>query len=381
MVGCLRQRQPHVAGELGRHRGAEAGRRVEARCPRPCRRSAAARRGAAPPGCARPPPPPGRRSRRAPGPSVTGVASMRWVRPAFTTSAWRAAWSCRVAARCSQRGQQLHAGLADRGDVDRRREHVVGRLRRVHLVVRVDRPARAARRRGWRSPRSCSCSSTCPTRSGRRRSGTGRPTGPGRPRRRRRGSPWPRPRPARPALGSRPTPAPLIDASAPISARSIRSARDGEVLHRPLRLGPPSGRRRHPHLPHRVVLDAELVSHHDPNLRCCSDDRPRLHRAAPARARRHPVPAAHHRGRDHGGGRRADVPRGGARGAHAAHAHGVPRHRPLAAPRPPAAAAARSSTTRRRRPTTASSPSTCSRTPTSPPAASCRCARTPAPPS
>ena len=62
---------------------------------------------------------------------------------------------------------------------------------------------------------------------------------------------------------------------------------DREVLDRPLRLGAPPGVGRHPHLPHRVVLDAELVSGHDPNLRCCFDDRPRLHRAPPPRPGRH----------------------------------------------------------------------------------------------
>ena len=44
--------------------------------------------------------------------------------------------------------------------------------------------------------------------------------------------------------------------------------RDGEVVDRPLRLGLPLGRRRHPHLPHGVVLDAEidLVARHGGNV-------------------------------------------------------------------------------------------------------------------
>src|SRR3546814_2629159 len=40
----------------------------------------------------------------------------------------------------AERGQEVVAGGAGRGDVDGRGEHVVGRLRRVDLVVGVDRP-------------------------------------------------------------------------------------------------------------------------------------------------------------------------------------------------------------------------------------------------
>ena len=63
-------------------------------------------------------------------------------------------------------------------------------------------------------------------------------------------------------------------------------------------------------------------------------------------------------------------------GAHPAHPAGHVRHRPLLAARSPRSSCGPSSTTPRPRPTTGSSPSTCSRTPTSPPAGSCRCART-----
>ena len=59
----------------------------------------------------------------------------------------------------------------------------------------------------------------------------------------------------------------------------------------------------------------------------------------------------------------------------------VHRHQSSAAPRASRAASSTSSRTRRRPITTSSSPTTFSRTPTSRPAACCRCARTPAPPS
>ena len=64
------------------------------------------------------------------------------------------------------------------------REDVVGRLAHVDVVVRVA----PRRRRGWRSPRWRSCSTRCPSRSGRRRSGTGRRVRPRRPPCRRRRS-------------------------------------------------------------------------------------------------------------------------------------------------------------------------------------------------
>ena len=53
--------------------------------------------------------------------------------------------------------------------------------------------------------------------------------------------------------------APLIDAERADQRPLDPEARDREVLDRPLGLGPPPGGGRHPHLAHRVVLDAELV--------------------------------------------------------------------------------------------------------------------------
>ena len=92
------------------------------------------------------------------------------------------------------------------------------------------------------------------------------------------------------------------------------------------------------------------------------------------------LPAAHHRGRAHGRrAGRAHVPRGRPRGAPAADRDGDARHRPLPAPGAPGPAAPDHRRPRAPATTTGSSRSTCSRTPTSRPAACCRCARTPAP--
>ena len=80
---------------------------------------------------------------------------------------------------CSQRRDQLFLDR-DRGrDVHRRRDHVVGALLHVDVVVGVDRLCRRARGRGsrwrgWRSPRWRSCWSRCRCRSGRCRRRTGR---------------------------------------------------------------------------------------------------------------------------------------------------------------------------------------------------------------
>ena len=77
----MRCREPrdHLAGE--------ALRRVDARCRPRCRRAGARTAAAASRAGARCRLRPATRSRRTPDPSVTGVASMRCVRPAFTTCA------------------------------------------------------------------------------------------------------------------------------------------------------------------------------------------------------------------------------------------------------------------------------------------------------
>ena len=107
-------------------------------------------------------------------PSMTGVASIRWVRPDFTTSANSSALARQAVAR-STRGRA--AG-------PRRPPSVAATWIAVGKVSLEDWLAltwslgctstpRAALP-GRRGPRSRSCSTTCPTRSGRRRSGTRR---------------------------------------------------------------------------------------------------------------------------------------------------------------------------------------------------------------
>ncbi len=109
------------------------------------------------------------------------------------------------------RGRQLERG----------RDRVVRALAAVDVVVRVDLPAaEPGARRGGRRPRSCSCWSRCRSRSGRRRSGTGR-------RARRR-----RPRAPRPAIAaatsasSRPS-SPFVSAAASLTSASARRKRRG----------------------------------------------------------------------------------------------------------------------------------------------------------
>ena len=113
--------------------------------------------------------------------------------------------------------------------------------------------------RAMRSPRWCSCCSTCRSRSGRCRSGTASSCAPsatssgGVVDRRR---PW-RCR-ARRAQRWPVAAAALISASARMWADSSALAGDREVLDRALGLGAPQRVARHPDLAHRVVLDPEL---------------------------------------------------------------------------------------------------------------------------
>ena len=158
----------------------------------------------------------------------------------------------RRARRRGGRGRAAGRGCAsDRGGhVDRRGEHVVGRLRGVHLVVRVHRLGRGARPRGGRSPRWRSCWWTCPSRSGTCRPGTGRPTA---------RRPPAAAAAAMAAATSRVDHAEVgvdlrgrrLDRAQRVDQRRLdRPARHGEVLDRPLRLrrptGPPPGTRTSP---------------------------------------------------------------------------------------------------------------------------------------
>jgi hypothetical protein len=69
---------------------------------------------------------------------VTGVASIRWVRPDFTTSANSSALAASEACSRLERGQQVRSPRLVGGEVHRGREHVVGGLPGVHVVVGVD---------------------------------------------------------------------------------------------------------------------------------------------------------------------------------------------------------------------------------------------------
>ena len=139
------------------------------------------------------------------------------------------------------RGRRSSRRRLDGGDVDRGREGVVARLAGVDVVVGVGLDAgRAWRAR--RAPRSCSCWSWCPSRSGRRRSGS---------------ASWccaaddlvgagsDRLRPARRLM--MPSSALILGGRLlhPGDRHDVRrlegGAADREVLHRPLGLGPPQG--------------------------------------------------------------------------------------------------------------------------------------------
>ena len=80
-------------------------------------------------------------------PSVSGVASCRWVRPTITTSRVRLGLGGeRVAQRVHRREQHVRH-LLDGGDVHDGRERVVRRLAVVDVVVRMDRASSSRRRR------------------------------------------------------------------------------------------------------------------------------------------------------------------------------------------------------------------------------------------
>ena len=81
----------------------------------------------------------GPRSRRTPGPRVSGTASIRWVRPILVMSAKATALSCSASRSAADRREEPVHDLLDRGDVHGGREGVVGRLRHVDVVVGVDR--------------------------------------------------------------------------------------------------------------------------------------------------------------------------------------------------------------------------------------------------
>ena len=180
-------------------------------------------------------------------PSITGVASIRWVRPDFTTSANSLGLAPPApCARWSSAGSRSSTTASVAATWIDGREGVVAGLAGVDVVVGVDVDA-GARRRGWRAPRSCSCWRRCRSRSGRRRSGTGR--------RARRatisaggglGSPRPARRRSTPSSALTVAAAALTRASAWMCSRLEGRAADREVLDRALGLRPPQGVARAP---------------------------------------------------------------------------------------------------------------------------------------
>ena len=107
--------------------------------------------------------------------NVSGIASIRWVRPVLVTLrqrlAARARWSC-AGASAPAAGASTAASCAE--------TWIAVGITSLELWPRLTwslgwilRPCRRARP-AWRSPRWRSCCSTCPSRSGRRRSGTAR---------------------------------------------------------------------------------------------------------------------------------------------------------------------------------------------------------------
>ena len=77
-------------------------------------------------------------------PSVTGTASIMWVRPTLTMSSHSAARAASDACSVPQRRDQALHRL-DGGDVHHGRETVVGGLAAIDVIVRMHRRARAAR--------------------------------------------------------------------------------------------------------------------------------------------------------------------------------------------------------------------------------------------
>ena len=205
--------------------------------------------------------------RRTPARSVSGIASIRWVRPVLATLPSDLARALDDLAQVLQRRQQL----LDRGQLrrhpDRGRDHVVGALAEVDVVVGMHRPCAGARARpASRSPRWHSCCSRCPNRSGRCRSGNAR--------RARR-----RPLPARPCgsrprapFGNRPRPAltsaaaALTRPSARMKPRGMGRPDTGKLSHRALGLRAPQRVGGDLQFAHAVVLDAEV----SPILRHCA---------------------------------------------------------------------------------------------------------------
>ncbi len=81
-------------------------------------------------------------------PSVSGVASIRWVRPTLTMSLNSSLFASMPLRSAATAGQEALLDLERHGHVHHRREHVVRRLRAVHVVVGVNGLLRAHRPAG-----------------------------------------------------------------------------------------------------------------------------------------------------------------------------------------------------------------------------------------
>ena len=126
---CSAQQRAHAGGELGMRvqAGADGG-AAERDLAQPLERRVDRGRG---------PRAPARRSPPNSCPSVTGTASIRCVRPDLTTSANSSALPCQRGGEPVERGLQLVDDPVERGQVHRRREHVVRRLAHVDVIVGV----------------------------------------------------------------------------------------------------------------------------------------------------------------------------------------------------------------------------------------------------
>ena len=172
-----------------------------------------------------------------------GVHQVGAARPSRPSANSRCLAPQRAGAGARAPGSRSSTIAIGRGEVDGRREHVVGRLRGVDVVVGVHRPAEPLATPGWRAPRSRSCSSDVPepvwnTSIGNWSSHCARAP----PRPRRRGSPSATSSASTPSSALTVAAAPLIEASAPISARSIAHARRSGSSRPPAGSARPTGR-------------------------------------------------------------------------------------------------------------------------------------------
>ena len=185
------------------------------------------------------------------------MASWRCVRPVLTTGQKLALLGDERGVQALEARDQRLLDRHRRRELERGRDDVVRALAAVDVVIRVDRrDHRAARWRGWRRPRSCSCWSRCRSPSGRCRSGTGRRATPSAT------SPAAAAMAAATSASSRPSGAFVSAAATLTSARARMNRRgnalpgDREVEDRALGGRAVQGVGRDLHLAHRIARDA-----------------------------------------------------------------------------------------------------------------------------